>query len=59
MFGIPIRSYAALDHHGIGPINDAVGGVTVTPHETFGSFTKGKTVKVGKDNEQDNTLKGP
>ncbi len=49
MFGIPIRSYAALDLKGIGPINDAVGGVTVTPNESFGSFKAGKTVKLRGD----------
>lgn len=53
MFGIPIRSYAALDLKGIGPLNDAVGGVTVTPNEDFGSFKAGKTVKLRGERAMD------
>lgn len=49
MFGIPIKSYAALDLDGIGALNDAVGGVTVTPNETFGSFKEGQSVKLRGD----------
>ena len=44
MFGIPIKSYAALDLAGISVLNDAVGGVTVTPEESFSKFTAGQTV---------------
>lgn len=44
MFGIPIKSYAALDLAGISVLNDAVGGVTVTPEESFAKFTAGQTV---------------
>ncbi len=53
MFGIPIRSYAALDLKGIAPLNDAVGGVTVTPNESFGNFKAGKTVKLRGDMAMD------
>ncbi len=49
MYGIPIKSYAALDIEGIGVLNDAVGGVTVTPNETFLDFTAGKSVKLRGD----------
>ena len=44
LFGIPVQSYVSLDVDGIGPINDAVGGVTVKSTETIGSFRKGETV---------------
>lgn len=46
MYGIPIRSYAALDIKGIAALNDAVGGVTVTPEETFGYFKAGQSIKL-------------
>ena len=49
MFGIPIRSYAALDLEGIGALNDAIGGVTVTPNESFAGFKKGQSVKLKGD----------
>ena len=44
LFGIPINSYISLDIEGIGPINDAVGGVTVVSPETIGDFTEGQAV---------------
>lgn len=44
LFGIPMQSYVSLDMDGIGPINDAVGGVTVTSTETIADFYKGKSV---------------
>ncbi len=53
MFGIPIRSYAALDLKGIGALNDAIGGVTVTPNETFGYFKEGQSVKLRGDMAMD------
>ena len=49
LFGMPINSYISLDMDGIGVINDAVGGVTVTPNETFGDFTEGKAVTLHGD----------
>lgn len=49
MFGMPINSYAALDLNGIAPLNDLVGGVTVTPQETFATFKKGETVLLKGD----------
>lgn len=44
LFGIPINSYVSLDIEGVGPINDAVGGVTVVSPETIGEFTAGQSV---------------
>ncbi len=44
LFGIPINSYISLDIEGIGPINDAVGGVTVVSPETIADFTAGQAV---------------
>ena len=50
LYGIPINTYYALDIEGVGVLNDAVGGVTVTPKEDFNFFgnvfTKGVTVKL-------------
>lgn len=43
-FGIPISYYACLDLDGIAPLNDAVGGVTLTCIEDFEEFKKGETV---------------
>lgn len=44
MFGMPIHCYAALDLAGIGPVNDSVGGVTVTPSDSFSLFEAGSPV---------------
>ena len=44
LFGMPINSYISLDMDGIGVLNDAVGGVTVVPNETFSDFTEGLPV---------------
>ena len=46
LFGIPVQSYISLDIDGIGPINDSVGGVSVTSPETIDEFTKGQSVKL-------------
>ena len=46
LFGIPIQSYVSLDMDGIGPINDSVGGVTVTSPETIADFHAGQPVKL-------------
>lgn len=53
MFGIPIKSYAALELGGIGALNDAIGGVTVTPNETFHDFVKGQSTKLRGDRALD------
>ena len=45
IFGLPIHCYAALDLSGIAPINDAVGGVTVVPDDSFANmFVAGQPV---------------
>lgn len=44
LYGIPISFYAVLDLEGISALNDSIDGVTLTPIETIGSFTEGKTV---------------
>ena len=49
MHGMPINSYAALDLEGIAPLNDAVGGVTVTVQEGFGEYKTGQTVTLKGD----------
>ena len=45
-YGIPINTYYAMDLNGIGVLNNAVGGVSVTSPDTFNfqgvSFTKGE-----------------
>ena len=51
-YNVPINSYVALDLDGISYMNDAVGGVGLTPIETFRNFTEGETVTLwGKDAE--------
>lgn len=52
LFNVPINSYLALDIDGIGTINDAVGGVTVTSPETINSFKAGETYTLHGDDAQ-------
>lgn len=35
MYGIPVNSFMAIDFDAIGPLNDAVGGITITPPDSF------------------------
>ena len=49
LYGIPVQMYGVLDLQGIRYLNDAIGGVTVTPPETFAEFTKGQTVTLQGD----------
>ena len=49
LFGMPVNSYISLDMDGIGVINDAIGGVTVTPNETFAGFEQGLPVTLHGD----------
>ncbi len=47
IFGLPIQAYAALDLAGIAPLNDAVGGVTVTPPDNFEDvFVAGRPIRL-------------
>lgn len=48
-YNIPINSYLSMDLQGIAPINDTVGGVTVTSPETVGSFKEGETLTLQGD----------
>ena len=50
LFGMPVNSYISLDLAGIGPLNDAVGGVTVTSPETIAGFVSGQSVTLYGDN---------
>ena len=51
LYGIPIDSYIAIDLNAIGPLNQAVGGVTVKSPETFTigktTFNKGESYYLG------------
>ncbi len=49
LFGIPVNSYISLDMSGIGPLNDAIGGVTVVSPETISGFTEGQSVTLYGD----------
>ncbi len=50
LFGMPVNSYVSLDLAGIGPLNDAIGGVTVTSPETINKFVAGQSVTLrGQD----------
>ncbi len=53
LFGIPIKSYVSLELQGIGPINDAVGGVTVVSPETIAGFNEGQSVTLYGDRAVD------
>ncbi len=50
LFGMPVNSYISLDLSGVGPLNDAVGGVTVVSPETIAGFTAGQSVTLYGDN---------
>ena len=49
IYNIPINAYYAIDLSAIKVINDDIGGVTVTPEYTFGSFTKGQSITLKGD----------
>ncbi|MCR5150950.1 MAG: LCP family protein [Clostridiales bacterium] len=52
LMGVKIKQYFCLDLDGVPALNDLVGGVTLTPVETFGNFVKGKQVTLlGQDAE--------
>lgn len=50
LFGMPVNSYISLDMSGIGPLNDAIGGVTVVSPETINGFVAGKSVTLYGEN---------
>ena len=49
IYNIPINAYYAIDLSAIKVLNDSIGGVTLTPEYTFGSFTKGQQVTIKGD----------
>ena len=49
LYNVPINGYYAIDLDAIKILNDDIGGVTLTPEYTFGSFTKGQTITIKGD----------
>lgn len=49
IYNVPIYSYYAIDLSAIKILNDDIGGVTLTPEYTFGSFTKGQQITLKGD----------
>ena len=52
MYDLPISAYASVYMDGIGKLTDLVGGITVTPNETFGPFTAGQAVTINSSNAE-------
>lgn len=46
IYNVPINAYYAIDLAAIEILNDDIGGVTLTPNYTFGSFTKGQQITI-------------
>lgn len=49
IYNVPINAYYAIDLSAIKVLNDDIGGVTLTPNYTFGSFTKGQEITIKGD----------
>lgn len=49
LYNVPINAYYAIDLDAIKILNDDIGGVTLTPEYTFGSFVKGQQVTIKGD----------
>lgn len=49
LYNIPINAYYAINLDAIKILNDDIGGVTLTPEYTFGSFVKGQQVTIKGD----------
>lgn len=49
IYNVPINAYYAIDLSAIKILNDDIGGVTLTPEYTFGSFTKGQQITIKGD----------
>lgn len=49
IYNVPINAYYAIDLAAIKILNDDIGGVTLTPNYTFGSFTKGQEITIKGD----------
>lgn len=46
LYNIPINAYYAINLDAIKILNDDIGGVTLTPEYTFGSFVKGQQITI-------------
>lgn len=53
IYNIPIKAYYAIDLDAIKILNDDIGGVTVTPNYTFGSFKQGVTTTIHGDRAEE------
>ena len=51
-YDLPISAYASIYMNGVGKLTDLVGGVTVTPSESFGAFRAGESVKITSANAE-------
>lgn len=49
LYNVPIHAYYAINLDAIKILNDDIGGVTLTPEYTFGSFVKGQQVTIKGD----------
>lgn len=49
LYNVPINAYYAIDLDAVKILNDDIGGVTLTPEYTFGSFVKGQQVTIKGD----------
>lgn len=49
LYNVPINAYYAINLDAIKILNDDIGGVTLTPEYTFGSFVKGQQVTIKGD----------
>lgn len=49
LYNVPINAYYAINLDAIKILNDDIGGVTLTPEYTFGSFVKGQQTTIKGD----------
>ena len=63
-YDLPISAYASIYMNGVGRLTDVVGGITVTPNESFGQFQAGQSVTINSANAEtylryrDHTVEG-
>ena len=51
-YGLPISAYGSIYMDGVGRLTDLVGGITVTPNESFGVFKAGQPVTLNSSNTE-------
>lgn len=51
-YDLPVSAYASIYMNGVGQLTDLVGGVTVTPQESFGTFRAGTPVVLNSSNTE-------